>query len=337
MKTFSLRFFALVLLALIPLSCKPEAQDLSGPERAEIREEGMKALNEAPAPGLEELAEAERAGTWLSGMGLLESSIREAAGDFGGALIAAYRELAVAYGRGLIEEDALEEGLRNVLENPEFRQEGREDALKAAEGIVEFRRGNWEAAAERLKPFAAAEDPDGFVRWLILVCEIEGGLKGGLNNEGLRALYSSLRSRHGFFPEYWRRGMDYFSSSVPVAASYAENCINLAPDGPFASVCRRFLAVQAGLGEGAGDALKTRAETETLIRTAVAGGNPLLLADLFPLIALQDNSYTFSALALLDEAASRPLFRDWFRSEADKAQGRLAERLRFLCRDQGRL
>ncbi|MDR1446208.1 MAG: hypothetical protein LBI90_04850 [Treponema sp.] len=333
MKTFSFRLFALVLLGLMSVSCKREAQALSGAERAETRDAGMTGLDEVPAVSLEELAETERAGTWLSGMGLLESSIREAAGDFGGALIAAYRELAVAYGRGLIEEDALAEGLRNVLENPEFRNEGREDALKAAEGIMEFRRGNWDAAAERLKPFTEAEDPDSFVRWLLLVCEIEGGL----NSEGRRAAYSSLRSRHGFFPEYWRRGMDYFSSSVSIAASYAENCINLAPGGPFASGCRRFLAVQAGLSEDAGEALKTRAETETLIRTAMAGGNPLLLADLFPLIALQDNSYTFSALALLDEAASRPLFRDWFSSEADKAQGRLAERLKFLCRNQGRL
>ncbi|MDR2303912.1 MAG: hypothetical protein LBE10_04935 [Treponema sp.] len=333
MKTFSFRLFALVFLGLMSVSCKHEAQAGSGAERAEIRDTGAAALNEAPAVSLEELAETERAGTWLSGMGLLESSIREAGGDFGGALIAAYRELAVAYSRGLIVEDALAEGLRNVLENPEFRREGREDALKAAEGIMEFRRGNWHAAAERLKPFAAAEDPDSFVHWLLLVCEIEGGLNG----EGRRAVYSSLRSRHGFFPEYWRRGMDYFSSSVSIAASYAENCINLAPDGPFASDCRYFLAVQAGLSENDGEALKTKAEMETLIRAAIAGGNPLLLADLFPLIALQDNSYTFTALALLDEAASRPLFRDWFSSEADRAQGRLADRLKFLCRDQGRL
>jgi hypothetical protein len=333
MKTFSFRLFALVLLGFISVSCRHEAQALSGPEKTEIRDSAAAGLNEAPAVSLEELAETERAGTWLSGMGLLESSIREAGGDFGGALIAAYRELAVAYGRGLIAEDALVEGLNNVLENPEFRHEGREDALKAAEGIMEFRRSNWHTAAEQLRPFAEAEDPDSFVRWLLLVCEIEGGL----NSEGRRAVYSSLRSRHGFFPEYWRRGMDYFSSSVSIASSYAENCINLAPDGPFASDCRRFLAVQAGLSEDDGEALKTRAEMETLIRAAMAGGNPLLLADLFPLIALQDNSYTFAALALLDETASRPLFRDWFSSEAGKAQGRLAERLKFLCRDQGRL
>jgi hypothetical protein len=331
MKTFSICLFAAALLGLISVSCKHEARAVSGADRAEIRDAGVSTgLNGASTVSLEELAETERAGTWVSGMGLLESSIREARGDFGGALIAAYRELAVAYSRGLIPEGALEEGLRNVFENPEFQHEGREDALKAAGGIMEFRRGNWQAAAEGLKPFAAAEDPDSFVHWLLLVCEIEGGL----NNEGRRAAYSSLRSRQGFFPEYWRRGMDYFSSSI--AASYAENCINLAPGGPFASDCRRFLAVHAGLPEDAGTALKTRAEMEALIRAAAAGGNPLLLADLFPLIALQDNSYTFAALGLLDEAASRPLFRDWFSSEADKAQGRLAERLSFLCRDQGR-
>jgi hypothetical protein len=333
MKTFSFRLCAFVLLGLMFVSCKDDARTLSGAEKAEMRDDGAAALNGAPAVSLEELAETERAGTWLSGMGLLESSIREARGDFGGALIAAYRELAVAYGRGLIAEDALAEGLLNVLENPEFRHEGREDVLKAAEGIMEFQRGNWSAAAERLKPFTAAEDPDSFARWLLLVCEIEGGL----NSEGRRAAYSSLRSRHGFSPEYWRRGMDYFSSSVSIAASYAENCINLAPEGPFAPDCRRFLAVQAGLGEDDWEALKTRAEMETLIRAASAEGNPLPLAGLFPLIALRDNSYTFAALALLDEAASRPLFRDWFSSEAEKAQGRLAERLKFLCRDQGRL
>jgi hypothetical protein len=54
----------------------------------------------AAGRALEEIAELERSGGFVRGMGLAESELREKAGDYAGAVAAAYKELAFAYGGG---------------------------------------------------------------------------------------------------------------------------------------------------------------------------------------------------------------------------------------------
>jgi hypothetical protein len=116
------------------------------------------------------------------------------------------------------------------------------------------------------------------------------------------------------------------------AAPYAERCINLAPDGPYAAECRKLLAAAAGLDEKAGAALKTQAEIEDLISSAAQTANPAALSALFPLIALPDNPYTLYASGAMRSLAANGRFKEWFSGEAVKAKGRLAERLRYITR-----
>ncbi|MDR2701570.1 MAG: hypothetical protein LBB72_03985, partial [Spirochaetaceae bacterium] len=57
-----------------------------------------------------------------------------------------------------------------------------------------------------------------------------------------------------------------------------------------------------------------------------------LLAELFPLMGLPDNPSTLYAAGTLRALASESIFRAWFAREAEKAKGRLAERLQFISR-----
>ena len=262
-------------------------------------------------------------------MGLVESGLRESAGDYAGAVAAAYKELAWAYGGGLIQKDALEEGLGNVLA---LRETGGDDgaariAAQTAEGILAFTRGQWEDAARILRPlFDEGEEPDGVVRWMTLVCALE---QNRLDRQA-GAAYRVIRSRYAQFPEYWYRGARVFTGSV--GAEYAERCIGLAPEGPFAGECRRILAVSAGLKTGDGPLLKSKFEIEAIISRSMSQGNPEMLAPLIPLISLPDNPYTIYALGALRALAAVPAFRDYFSGLASGSGGRLAERLAYICR-----
>jgi hypothetical protein len=120
-----------------------------------------------------------------------------------------------------------------------------------------------------------------------------------------------------------------------IAAEYAERCISLAPAGPFAKECRNILAASAGLDPRDGASLKSLAEIEGLLSRAVSGEDPALLSDLLPLISLPDNSYTVYAVGALRALADAPLFRDYLEALAEKSSGRLAERLRYICRGRG--
>ena len=73
---------------------------------------------------LEELTEMERSGAYARGMGMVESVIREDAGDYAGAVLAAYKELAWMYSYGLITKEAMETGLKNVTASTSDEGEG---------------------------------------------------------------------------------------------------------------------------------------------------------------------------------------------------------------------
>jgi hypothetical protein len=284
------------------------------------------------APGLEEIAELERTGRYIPGMALAESAIRENAGDYGGAVIAAYKELAWAYGHGMAVRAELEEGLGRLLELYGEAGEGEHeppgkgrDTTRAARGILAFIAGHWEAAAELLDCFAG-EEPDAFSRWMLLVCALEGGDRGRNTRSG----YGAIRARYDSFPEYWYRGARSFPA--PFAAEYAERCINLSPAGPFAEECRGIIARGLGISGPEGAAIRSKAEIEEIITRSTAEGRPEVLAELFPLIALPDNAYTIYALGALRALAADPRFRDFFSGQGALAGGRLAERLAYAAR-----
>jgi hypothetical protein len=283
---------------------------------------------------LEEIAEIERAGGYYPGLGLAESAMREKAGDYAGAVVAAYKDLAWAYGYGGTGRAEGEEGLRRVAAL--FAAPGGEReklAASAARGVIAFSEGKWAEAEGYLKGLVNEDEaPDSFPRWMLLVCALEQN-----GNTSLRSVYSSIRARYSFFPEYWYRGARAFAAREKegrgtaggIAAEYAEQCINLSPHGPFAGDCRRIIAGQLGLETGA---IRSKAEIEDVIRRSVASENPELLEDLFPLIDLPDNVYTLYALGALRAVSSAAGFREFFSSRAAGAKGRLAERFNFILR-----
>jgi hypothetical protein len=116
------------------------------------------------------------------------------------------------------------------------------------------------------------------------------------------------------------------------ARAYAERCINLAASGPYAAECRRILAELSGLDGKDGPALKTRNEIETISTAALQAGKPEMLEALLPLLALPDNPYTLYVSGTLRALSFSQAFRRWFSAEAEKANGRLAERLLYIVR-----
>jgi hypothetical protein len=274
---------------------------------------------------LEEMAELERSGGFVQGMGIAESGLRENAGDYAGAVAAAYKELAWAYGGGFVQKAALDEGLENVLS---LRGAGGDDgAVRTAEGIRAFTMGRWDEAAGILGSlFDEKTEPDGFARWMILAAALETDRE----DRQAVAAYRAIRSRYLQFPEYWYRGARAFSGAI--GAEYAERCISLAPTGPFAGECRAILAAFAGLKHEDGLSLKSKSEIEALISRSVGMRNPEMLAELIPLISLPDNPYTIYAMGALRALAAVPQFREYFNALASGSAGRLAERLAYICR-----
>jgi len=271
---------------------------------------------------LDELAEIERAGSWFQGMALTESGIRESAGDFAGAVAAAYKEMAWAYGRGMIQKADIEQALQNILS---IKSEA--DVVAAANAVLSFSGERWAQAGAVLETlFDETEEPDGFASWMILVCALEKDRE----DRRAGAAYKSIRARYVQFPEYWYRGARAFSGAV--AAEYAENCINSSPQGPFADDCRKILASFTGLKIEDGLSLRTKREIEAVISQSVNSADPQVLDSLLPLIGLPDNPYTIYAVGALRALTSVPAFRNYFTGQAAASSGRLAERLSYICR-----
>ena len=279
---------------------------------------------------LDELAEVERAGAWFQGLGLTESNLRESAGDFPGAIAAAYKELSWAYGMGFLEKKDLEQGLSNLL-----TIKGEDSVTATTNAISAFLNEQWsEASIGLVRFFNEKDEPDGFGRWMILVCALELSARehtnhGGLNRQASEA-YKSIRARYAQFPEYWYRGAKAFSGTI--AAEFAENCINSSPNGPFAPECRSILASFAGLRIEDGLSIRTKREIEAVITQSVNSGNPQFLDSLMPLISLPDNPYTVYAVGALRALTNISRFQDYFNAQAASAKGRLAERLLYICR-----
>ena len=340
-------FFTLLFLIFVLLSC---AGGNSQNVPAGVISQGVISLSASHGANaadmelllqmLDELAEIERTGSWIQGMALTESGIRENAGDLAGAVVAAYKELTLAYGLGLIQIGDLEQSIRNVSS---IENDG--EVTACANAILAFINGRWDEAATLLGLFFEEADqpahyassgerlraiegfpPDSFGRWMILVCALE------TNGDDRRtaSMYRSIRARYAQFPEYWYRGARVFSGSI--AAEFAENCVNSSPQGPFAEECREILAAYIGLKPEDGLSLRTKKEIEAIIGQSVNSANPQILDSLLPLIGLPDNLYTVYAVNELRALNSAQIFRDYFSRQAAASGGRLAERLIYINR-----
>jgi len=319
------KFLFLLVLMVFFFACAREtsqAKKPSGTQQADAITVAPERSIEDHFSRLDEIAALERAGSWFQGMGLAESGLRESSGDYAGAVAAAYKELSWAAGRGLIKKEELEQGLQNLLET-----KNNETVTATAKAALLFAKGQWTQAADALVPlFDEKEEPDSFGRWMILVCALEKDRE----DRRAAAAYKAIRARYVQQPEYWYRGARAFSGLI--AAEYAENCINLSPQGPFAGECRRILASYSGLKNEEGASLKTKTEIEEIITRSVNTGNPQILEPLFPLIGLPDNPYTVYAVGALKTLTSVPKYRDFLSGQAASSKGRLAERLTYICR-----
>jgi hypothetical protein len=281
---------------------------------------------------LEELTEAERSRGFVPGMALAESMMRERNGDYGGAVIAVYKELSWSYGYGgTMTREAIKETLGIILDQytreESVQEQVREQVVPAIRGTLAFLEGRWTEAGEILESlFAGEEEPDAFSQWMRMVCALEGGT----DSARVRSAYGAIRARYETYPEYWYRAARHGSGGV--TGEYAERCINLAPGGPFAAECRGILAELAGLPAENSAGIKSRAEIEKLINQSASSADPAILADLFPLLALPDNPYTLYAVGALRSLAADRRFKDYFAREASRRNGRLAERLQYISR-----
>ena len=298
---------------------------------------------------LEQIAEIERAGAYFPGLALAESGFRENAGDYAGAAVAAYKELSWAYGSGNATRSQVEEGLLNALgffdgsstsiDIDVDIEQRRNSGLDAIRGCIAFVREDW-ALAEKLLTgiLSPDEEPDSFLRWMLLVCALEREDKAaGDKAQAARSAYGAIRARYALFPEYWYRGARAEDGNI--AAAYAEQCVNTSPQGPFAGNCREIIINHLGIAADARSAqgrvhsdIRTKAEIENIIRASVAMNKPEILEDLFPLMALPDNPYTFYALGAMKSLSSVPEFRVFFIDGAIKSPGRLGERLNYISR-----
>jgi hypothetical protein len=281
---------------------------------------------------LELIAETERQGAYVQGLALEESRLREEAGDYPGAVFAACKELAWAYGFGLTGREAIEQGLRAIFT---LEDDVQKDAVPAARGALAFLEENWTDAEKTLASFSmAGEDPDSFLAWMLLVCRLEQDSRRSdeqrLPERTLLSAYGAIRGRYERFPEYWYRGARAFAPQI--ASYYAERCISLAPEGPFASECRSILAAALGLDPTAAPSIRSRGEIEGIINQSVLQEKPELLSPLLPLISLPENTYTIYAMGALRALSSSQKFRDYFSAEAARNRGRLSERLLYISR-----
>lgn len=304
------------------------------------RVEAPSANAAAAEAALEELAERERSGGFEQGLGFAESQTREQSGDYAGALIAAYKELAWGYGYGAISSEKIELTLDSVKEAFSTRDyaEGldREQIISsvnsAADGILAFIQEDWKNAEEKLSAlFTDDYEADSFPKWMLMACRLESGQLGREE----RSAYNGIRSRYVNFPEYWyraARAAERAGGSPSLnAAGFAERCVNLSVEGPYAAECREIIARISGLRSQDGESIKTRWEIEDTVTRSLEASDPAALSPLFPLLALPDNPYTLYAAAAMRTMAQNSLFGDYFAAQRGETQGRLQERLSYIA------
>jgi hypothetical protein len=260
---------------------------------------------------------------------LRESELRENSGDLAGAVIAAYKEMAWAYslnnsndaGQVLAAKISIETGIEKIKKlyskenKPDVPNAKRNEAQAASDAALYFINGRYKEASDILSAlFYNEEEPDAFSRWMMLVCAME---QDGANRSE-QVQYAAIRARYSIFPAYWYFGARNFSSEF--AADYAERCIDLYPDGPYAAECRSILAAFAGLSPRDGSLILSRNEIRQIIESSVKSYEPETLSKIIPLVSLDDNPWTLFASAALRELASDKKYKAWFEAQADQAK-----------------
>jgi hypothetical protein len=296
---------------------------------------------------LDTIAEAERMSGYTLGMGLSESMLREDAGDLSGAVLAAYKDLAWAYSFNsvdgsdsfIITTASIEDGIKKVKElyspenKPDISEIKRMEAFSASDAVVHFVNKRYKEASEILSSLFYDEvEPDAFSRWMILACAL--GTKEAGRAE--QSAYRAIQARYRTFPAYWYFGAMNFSGSM--SADYAEHCINLCSNGPYAEECRTSLASFAGLPPLNGPVMLSRKEIQDIVVNSVNNYDPELLLPLLPLVALDDNPYTVFVSGLLRELSLDEKYKAWFENQENAVRNNFgkdslfADRLRYITR-----
>jgi hypothetical protein len=220
--------------------------------------------------------------------------------------------------------------------------EGKARGLRACNAALDFIDGRYKQAGKALDALfngdakgGIPDAPDDFPRWMRLVCSLEEGRR-------TQAEYSAIRARYSAFPAYWYYALRGASNEMSgFAGEFAERCINLAPDGPYAKEARQMLAVCSGLAPQDGAAMRTKLEIETTITDAIKNADPARLETLLPLASLDDNNWTAYAAGAMHALAGTEPYRSWFNGkqvEANALRGnsaaaaRLAGRLDYITR-----
>jgi hypothetical protein len=310
-----------------------------------------------------QMAEYERMNGFESGSGLLESTIREQAGDYAGSVVAAFKEVYWNYmfaqnDRQITDgKTAIEKGLREMRTIGQERgfglaRNGRtidpDTASAAVDAVILFFNGDYAGSRRhlvRLFPIDGSRDsgqstkpvgggaapwtftePDGFPAWMGLVCALETATAS--NDEetlrSLRASYSAIRARYQYFPAYWYFGARNMKGAD--ASAFAERAINLAPSGPFAEESRAALAVWSGLTSKNGAQIKTKLEIDRVITEAVEQQKPQTVSSLFPLLSLPDNPFTLYTAQALRDTARDTAFSGYFKTESQRQNSQKTDR-----------
>lgn len=292
---------------------------------------------------LDKIAELERSGRFTPGLGFAESTIREQAGDYAGAVVASYKELAWTYAftdttaEKPMTKTQIKDGLNAILDlyggkewlpTDDMDEDPQQDARAAATAVLFFLDNKWEDAEDLLESlFSEDEEIDSFPQWMILVC----GLEKRDASRTVRSKYGAIRSRYEYFPEYWYRLARYLDDEA-ARMDAAERCILLAPNGPYALECRTIIAGIFDIDTSRSSSIRIRAEIENTITNAVSSRNSEMLRTLFPLLELPDNPYTMYAVGAMRALNADALYKNFFAQEAARSSGRLNERLVYISR-----
>ncbi|MBU0928576.1 MAG: hypothetical protein KKA67_12560 [Spirochaetes bacterium] len=285
-------------------------------------------LGDQSLPELADIAEAERRGGYEPGLGLLESSIRERRGDYPGAVLAAYKELRYAYGRGEIGLSRVREGVDRLDSLITDKDHSGSSTIRSAVAAVKaFESGDWADAAKDLPSLSSPDDaPDSFARWMASVCSLERG--DAPSSEQGR--YAVMQARYSALPDYWYR-FARAQGSGAAARDSAERCIALAPTGPLALGARAIVAESYGLERSCAASLLTAYEIESAASSAARDGKPAALEPLLAVLGLPDNPATLYAVGILRGMCAAQPVRAWLEERGAVSEGRVAERLRYVC------
>lgn len=283
------------------------------------------------------LNESERRQGYQPGMGLALSSYYEQLGYLVPAVFAACADLSYAYAGGSASLADYNNGLDALAKSWQDQSSAQAEKIRQSISAVRaFLNEDWSTASELLSILQESViHEDSFQTWMFLVSKLEADI--AMANESIAwhpdeiliTKYGSIMTRYRSLPQYWYHAMR-FGLSDNLRLDAAERCINLAPQGPYALPARETMSELWSLPKDSAVALMTIQEIQILIQTASATANLEELRKLFPLLALADNPSTLYALGALQGLADSLQVRSWLQMEAEKAKGRLADRLRYV-------